>query len=284
MDYFKNKIAIVTGGASGIGRAISEELGRRGCAVVVTDVNLEGAQQTASNIEQSGGRAQAERLDVSRADDVQSLVDKTLAEHRRLDFMFNNAGIGVGGEVRDLDMAHWRRIIDINLLGVIHGINAVYPAMIKQGSGHIINTASLAGLIGAPAMVPYATTKYAVVGLSTSLRAEARGLGVKVSVVCPGFVQSGIYEAATVAKASMSDLMSKLPFTPMDVGVAAKMILRGVERDRAIIVFPFYARLLTWLIRLNYAMIVPLGNKTVRDFREIRSDEKDKDQSRRASA
>jgi short-subunit dehydrogenase len=274
MDYFKSRVAIVTGGASGIGRTISEELGRRGARVIVADINLDGAQKTASAIEQSGGKAEAVELDVSRDEDVQSLVDKTVSEQGQLDFMFNNAGIAIGGETRDLNLDHWRRIVDVNLMGVIYGTNAAYKVMVKQGHGHIINTASLAGLVPSPTMAPYSTTKFAVVGLSTSLRAEARALGVKVSAICPAFIQTGIYDAATIVKGTKEDFLSRIPFKIISAEAAAKKILRGVERNKAIIVFPFYARLFWRLSRIHLSLLAPLANKTVNDFRKTRPDDK----------
>ncbi len=191
MDIFRDKVAIVTGGASGIGHMLCQELCRLGALVVVADVDSRGAEEVASAILKAGGRARAAFLDVSRVESVRGLVDEILSEHGRLDYMFNNAGIAIVGELRDMSLEHWQRIIDVNLWGVIYGTTAAYSIMARQGSGHIINTASLAGLIGYPASTAYAATKSAVIGLSTSLRAEAAGLGVKVSVVCPGYVQTG---------------------------------------------------------------------------------------------
>ncbi|HJQ67664.1 MAG TPA: SDR family oxidoreductase [Blastocatellia bacterium] len=276
MNQFKDKTVIVTGAASGIGRAISEQLSRNGAIVVMADIHRDGLQQVAARLTEEGGRVETAYLDVTSAEDVRALIDKVIAGHGRLDYIFNNAGIAVAGEVRDLSLDHWRRIIDVNLWGVIHGATAAYSAMVKQGFGHIVNTASLAGLVGSPTMVPYSTTKFAVVGLSTSLRAEGEAFGVNVTAVCPGFIQTGIFDAATYVHSRKDDMLAKLPFKPMDVDAAARIILRGVARNKAIIVFPFYGRLLWWIQRMHYSLIKPLARKTVKDFREMRTESKAK--------
>jgi NAD(P)-dependent dehydrogenase (short-subunit alcohol dehydrogenase family) len=272
MDHFQDKVAIVTGGASGIGRALCQELGQRGAVVIVADINSEGAEQVASAIA-AEGRARAVHLDVSQEEAVQKLIDETASEHGRLDYIFNNAGIAISGEVRDLNLEHWRRVLDVNFLGVLYGTTIAYELMVQQGFGHIVNTASLAGLIGYPTNTPYAATKYAVVGLSNSLRLEAAELGVKVSVVCPGYVDTGIYEAGTIVNVSQADkekLHAEIPFKLMDVNKAAHAILRGVKRNKAIIVFPAHARLLWWLYRLNPSLLTPLGSSIVKGLRAAR--------------
>ncbi|MFB0533577.1 MAG: SDR family NAD(P)-dependent oxidoreductase [Anaerolineae bacterium] len=274
MDQFRDKVAIVTGGASGIGRALCQELGQRGAVVMVADINAEGAQQVASAIATTGGRARAAYLDVSQAEDVQRLVDETASEHGRLDYMFNNAGIAMAGEVRDTSLLQWRRLVDVNLWGVIYGTTAAYSLMVRQGFGHIVNTASLAGLVSFPALTPYAATKHAIVGLSTSLRAEAAGLGVKVSVICPGHVRTGIYDVATVLKASREDAWALIPFNAMEAARAARVMLRGVARNRAIIIFPFHTRLPWWLHRLHPSLSAIWGSRVVRMFRALRRDPK----------
>ncbi|MGH9827680.1 MAG: SDR family NAD(P)-dependent oxidoreductase, partial [Blastocatellia bacterium] len=215
MDAFRDKIAIVTGAASGMGRSISEELARRGAIVIAADVNQPGVVETVSTIAAAGGKAQSVPVDVTQPEAVQALVDETVRQYGRIDYMFNNAGIAVVGEVRDLTLDHWRKTIDVNLWGVIYGAVAAYKVMAAQHSGHIVNTASVAGLIPSPTLTPYSVTKHAVVGLSASLRAEGAGLGVRVSAVCPGLVQTGIQAASTLVNTDRDVLLERMPLKPI---------------------------------------------------------------------
>lgn len=275
MDDFKGKVAIVTGGASGIGQALCREMGRRGGVVVVADINAEGAQAVAFAITSSGSTASPAHLDVSQADNVQKLIDETVSKHGRIDYIFNNAGIGVAGEMRDMDLGLWRDIVNVNLWGVIHGTASAYQVMVRQGFGHIVNTASVAGLVPVPMETAYATTKYGVVGLSLSLRDEARQLGVKVSVVCPGFIRTGIYNSATVLRVRREDLIAQIPFRLMDATRAARVILKGVSRNQAVITMPFYARIFWWLYRIHPALLSPWARKIMKDVRLLRKPTRD---------
>jgi NAD(P)-dependent dehydrogenase (short-subunit alcohol dehydrogenase family) len=204
----KGKLAIVTGAASGIGRALSQELARRGAKVVATDINVEGLRETAEGHD----AIETARLDVRDPAAFQSLVDSSADAHGSLDYLFNNAGIGVGGEVRFLELAHWERIIDINIRGVVHGVHAAYPRMVEQGAGTIVNTASLAGLGATPLLTPYGMSKHAVVGLSKSLYLEAERHGVHVAALCPGGIDTPI-----VAGDNPADLKEREGFWKPDV-------------------------------------------------------------------
>jgi NAD(P)-dependent dehydrogenase (short-subunit alcohol dehydrogenase family) len=234
---FEPKISIVTGGASGIGRAIASELVARGSHVVVADIDAEGAARTAADL---GASASSAPVDVADAAAVTALVQRVVAEHGRLDVMVNNAGIAIGGLLEELDARHWTKAIDVNLRGVINGVTAAYEVMRAQGSGHILNTASLAGLIPAPAMLPYTTTKHAVVGLSTALRAEAASQGVRVSVLCPGFVDTPLLDSVYEAPASFggSSVRSRVRLLQprfLTAELTAKRAVDGLAANKAVI-------------------------------------------------
>jgi NAD(P)-dependent dehydrogenase (short-subunit alcohol dehydrogenase family) len=244
---FEPKVSIVTGGASGIGRAIAIELIARGSHVVLADVDGDAAVRTATEL---GPQASAATLDVADAAAVTALVARVVGHHGRLDVMVNNAGIAIGGLLEELDERHWDKALDVNLRGVINGVTAAYEVMRAQGSGHILNTASLAGLIPAPAMLPYTTTKHAVVGLSTALRAEAAGLGVRVSVLCPGFVDTplldDIYEApASFGGSSVRARVRLLQPRFLTAELTAKRAVDGLAANKAVIPVGAMAHL-TW--------------------------------------
>ena len=220
-----DRVAIVTGGGSGIGEALSQELARRGASVIVADINSADASRVAAQIGRTGGRAEARQVDVSSEDAVRRVVEETAVSHGRLDYLFNNAGIGIGGDARDLTAEHWHQVLGVDLFGVIYGTLAAYPIMTRQGFGHIVNTSSAAGLLPGPFNAPYNTSKHAVVGLSLSLRIEAADLGVNVSVVCPGFVRTNIYQTAVTVNipAEKAGSGARLPSRMMEPSRAAAL-------------------------------------------------------------
>ena len=178
LRIYQDATAIITGGASGIGRTMALELVSRGCTVILADRQIVLAEELAASIVADGGNAWARELDVCDYPAVQALVDETVAKTGRLDYMFNNAGIAVGGMTHDLEVDDWDISIDVNIRGVTNGVQACYKLMVAQGFGHIVNTASMSGLIPSTNSVPYSTSQFAVVGLSQALRIEAESLSL----------------------------------------------------------------------------------------------------------
>ena len=266
-----SKSAIVTGGASGIGLALAGELVDRGLHVVVADIDGDAAAAAA---EQLGAPATGAQLDVADAEAVADLVAATHDRHGRLDYLFNNAGIGAAVPVDAVDLAHWRRTIDVNLAGVLHGCHAAYPLMVRQGFGRIVNTASLAGVLGGlGAAVPYATSKHAVVGLSLAWRVAAAPHGVGVHVVCPGGIDTPLLdkvafpglpvpEGAPQSMRSLSAEMGVKRFYPAQR--LARDVLRGVDRNRGLIVAPASARVMWRLFRFAPEMMLRLSAAATR--------------------
>jgi NAD(P)-dependent dehydrogenase (short-subunit alcohol dehydrogenase family) len=265
VEYYSNSIVIVTGAASGIGRALCYELARRGATIIAADIDRTGVQTTAQTIIESGGSATAAVLDVTDRTSVTDLIEKTAARFKRLDLVFNNAGIGIAGELCDMTPQHWRRIVDVNLMGVIYGTDAAYRVMKKQGFGHIVNTASMAGLVPTPFTCAYSTTKHAIVGLSTALRYEAAPHNVRVSVVCPGFIKTEIFDNMETLPTLKFDPSEYFPLM-MDVRKAAHKILAGVGRNRAVIAFPASARFAALVYRIAPGLFTPLYRVMMKRF------------------
>ena len=195
---FENKIAIVTGGASGIGKSICFYLAKNGSQVIIADINNEKGRETEYLITSFGGLAKAVSVDVTKIQEIEWLINDTHKTYGRIDYLFNNAGMGINGEFQDMNPGHWKQIMEVNLWSVVYGCYYAYPIMIQQRSGQIINTASLAGLIPGGLSTSYTATKHAVVGFSLSLRAEAKQYGIKVNVLCPGYIRTNIQKAGIV--------------------------------------------------------------------------------------
>lgn len=188
---------MVTGAASGIGRSTALLLSRLGAAVHVVDLSEERAGAVAGEIEAAGGRAVFHRVDVTDPAAVEGLAEAVFAAEGGVDVLHNNAGIGHAGPVEETTLEDWQQVIQVNLMGVVHGVHAFVPRLLKQGRpSHIVNTASLAGLAPVAEMAPYVASKYAVVGLSGSLNAELAPRGIHVTAICPGIIDTPIVAAA----------------------------------------------------------------------------------------
>jgi NAD(P)-dependent dehydrogenase (short-subunit alcohol dehydrogenase family) len=191
------RVAVVTGGASGIGRATVLELARRGAQVVAADLHEDRLEEVRVAVEAMGARILTVRCDVSLDAQVEHLRDEVLEEMGRVDLLMNNAGVVALGPPETMTMADWDWILQVNLYGVVRGVRAFLPHMLARGSGHVVNTASLAGLFAyAWDSIPYITGKFAVAGFTEALALYANPLGVGVTLVCPGLVDTNLGETA----------------------------------------------------------------------------------------
>jgi NAD(P)-dependent dehydrogenase (short-subunit alcohol dehydrogenase family) len=279
LRVFKGATAIITGGASGIGKAIAIELSRRGCEVVLADVQYELAQEVVSYIQSTGGKASAKKVDVRNFNTVKELVEETVQRTGRLDYMFNNAGSAIIGAVSNYSIDDWNLIIDINLRGEINGIQAAYPVMLKQKFGQIVNTSSMAGLIPSPGNAVYLTTKHAIIGLSLSLRMEAALHGIRINAVCPGAVRTPMMEGKgefnkSVAKISsekldliLHEIFKKM--RPMNADLFAKKVLRLVAKDKSIIIVPSPNKIIIFLYKLFPETILNLSRIALKKYNKV---------------
>jgi NAD(P)-dependent dehydrogenase (short-subunit alcohol dehydrogenase family) len=196
LTSLKDRTAVVTGGASGIGRALALLFAREGASVVVADLDEAGMAETVAGVEKAGRRGLAVRTDVSRRADVEALAARAFAEFGGVHVVCNNAGVALWGGLESVSHQDWEWAIGVNLWGVIHGVEAFVPRMVAQKQpGHVVNTASMAGLIASQGLGVYNTTKYAVVGLSETLQKDLRGYDIGVSVLCPMGVNTAIRQS-----------------------------------------------------------------------------------------
>lgn len=191
---FPDSVAVVTGGASGIGRASALAFAREGSDVVVSDINDEGGMQVVSEIDELGRKAIYVHTDVARREECEALVDAAIDWQGHCDLFHSNAGIGMGGAPQAIPVEEWVRVLDINLHSHIWTVRRILPHMLERGSGHLVHTASSAGTIGFAMLIPYCVTKFGVVGLCESLASYVLERGLGVSVVCPLLVSTNIFE------------------------------------------------------------------------------------------
>jgi NAD(P)-dependent dehydrogenase (short-subunit alcohol dehydrogenase family) len=234
----EGKTAVITGGASGIGLATATQLAKSGVNLVLGDIEEDTLATAVKDLQESGAHVLGVRTDVTIESDILALRDAALAEFGSVHVVFNNAGVASGATIgTPTDV--WKWVIDVDLYGVIYGINAFLPLFLEQNEGHVVNTASLAGLGGAPGMGPYCAAKFAVVGLSESLFHELAltGSQVGVSVLCPGFVKTRIHESARNMPDELTSyndepaaqLIADLASQAVNAGIGAELVARAVE-------------------------------------------------------
>lgn len=239
MSYFSAKRCLVTGAASGIGKAVALALATEGAELAITDINAEQLSITATEIKQLGAKVLlATAFDITDFTAVEKMAATLHAQCGHIDMLFNIAGISTWGSIENLEIEHWRQLVEVNLMGPVHVLKAFTPAMIaaKQG-GHVINVSSAAGLFGLPWHSAYSATKFAVRGLSEVLRFDLKPSNIHVSLVCPGAVDTGLVGTINIVGVDtghpeVQALTSRFQKHAVSPDKAAKAILKGVRRKK----------------------------------------------------
>lgn len=266
---FHGRVAVITGGGSGIGRATALRLAREGAKVHVVDLRRESAERVVSEVVALGGGAVAHVADVSDASRMAELADAVYAEDGRCDVLHNNAGFAVVGAVEDIELEDWRRVVEVNVMGVIHGIHAFVPRMLAQpGEAHIVNTASMVGLIVWPLFSPYVMSKHAVVGLSEVLDAELAPKGIRVHAICPGVIDTPMVHDSPLRGPAAGDRANAVSFMKRfgtDPEKVADAVIDAIERNKVIRTVPRLQVTPAWLLhRLSPSLSGALGRLTTR--------------------
>jgi NAD(P)-dependent dehydrogenase (short-subunit alcohol dehydrogenase family) len=246
MDQLRGKVAVVTGAASGIGLAMAHSFAGEGMRLVLADVDEPGLHTARAGLAELGADAVTVPTDVSDPDAVDALRDAAMSAFGGAHVVCNNAGVGGGGLIWEVPLETWRWVFSVNFWGVVHGIRSFVPLMLEQGEGHVVNTASAAGLMVAPWMGPYTATKHAVVAVSETLALDLGDAPVGVSVLCPMFVRTRIHESDRTAPPEvlraeearggategMRDMMAGLVNAGIEPAIVGEMVRAAVQENR----------------------------------------------------
>lgn len=265
-----NKKCFVTGAASGIGRATAIAAAAEGAELFLTDINATGLESVVAEIRSTGGRvAMARTLDIADHEAVKRLADEIHAAHGSMDVLMNIAGISIWGTVDQLAHEHWRRAVDINLMGPIHVMEYFLPEMIRaQRGGHLVNVSSAAGLFGLPWHAAYSASKFGLRGVSEVLRFDLRRHGIGVSLVCPGGVDTGLVQTLEIPGIDQGDpgfsrLRRRFQKHAKSPAQAAQSILKGIKANRYMVFTSMEVRIGYWFQRkfaLPYELVMRLLN------------------------
>lgn len=275
MKSFQDKVAAITGAGSGIGRALSLELARRGCHLALSDIDEQGLAATAERIGPGGVRVTTQTLDTSDREAVENWARQVVADHGRVNLIFNNAGVALSSTVEGVEYDDFHWIMNINFWGVVHGTKAFLPHLKASGEGHVINLSSVFGLSAQPTMGMYNASKFAVRGLTESLRQELDMAGTGVSATCvhPGGIKTNIAKNSRTSKSirtlvDQDEEEAKKNFEKLFITTpdkAARVILKGVEKNKRRVLIGPDARVFDWMVRLFptfYQRIMVAGMKS----------------------
>ena len=244
-DFFRGKNAVVTGAGSGIGRALALALAERGCSVAVTDIRQERLDRVVEELGERGARAQGFRVDHSKLEEVRRFAGDFFAEWGGVDILCSNAGVGLGARFIETTIEDWEWVLGVNLWGCIYMMHEFVPRMAEGGGGSILITCSDAGLFSIPGMAAYQTSKYGVMGLGETLRMELYEQGIRVSMLCPGIINTNIIDDGRIRLVNSKGRDSRAAMQRfyrekgVDPSVVAEAGLRALEKDLGIVLAPW---------------------------------------------
>ncbi len=266
------KNIIITGGAGGLGRAMAIELARQGANLLIVDINLKCLRETKRTIERAGGRCLILRIDVSKKEQVRRMIQTAVASFQHIDILINNAGVTILAEAVNHEIGDWEWITGINYWGPIYAIHYILPHMIKRRAGHIVNIASMGGLVSVPGNISYNATKFALVGLSETLRSELGRYNIGVTLICPGFLSSNMSfeKSARVKSFSRYKTGDLATGKVLPVEQAASRFVRAIKNERFMVKTGAQARIyhaIKFIAPFLYRMI---GDKLAADLEKWR--------------
>jgi short-subunit dehydrogenase len=244
MKDLKGKVVLITGAARGMGKLHAHAFAREGCRVVLTDIGEEELRKTAGEMQEAGYDVYSYIQDISSREGCFKLAEKVEDEVGSVDVLINNAAVATNETVLDTSESAYRRITEVNYLGQVWMLQAFVPQMVKRGSGHVVNICSMAGKVAVPNLGPYCATKFALIGITDSLRQELKGSGVDCTIVNPGYIATGMFEGTTV------------PFITrwQDPQKVADALLEGVKKNKAEVFVP---RFIAWLSAFSRGLGMP---------------------------
>jgi short-subunit dehydrogenase len=250
MKHFENRVAVITGGASGLGLATAKKLASKGCQLALVDVNREGLEQAAKLFREAGTKTSTYVIDVSDVDQMQRLPCEVVAEHGGVHILVNNAGVSISGTFEDHSIEDLQWIVGINFWGVVHGCKFFLPELRKADEAHIVNVSSMFGFVGVPTQSSYCATKFAVKGLSEALWGELQDTNIGVTSIHPGGIRTGIASTMRsydedVRAATVAGLEQSRP--PEDV---AEILVRAIEKNKLRAIAGWEAYAADWLKRI----------------------------------